>query len=109
MQNAKCKCCLAGFGCVFLFAFCVLRFELHAQGPTYGLGRPVTDAEARKLDVFFIAPDGFGLPPGSGSAEKGKPIYAAQCARCHGATGREGPEDVLVGGIGSLTTLATMR
>jgi S-disulfanyl-L-cysteine oxidoreductase SoxD len=89
----------------FIFGFCILHFELpvQAQGPTYGLGRPAGDAEIRKYDRF-IPPSGANLPPGSGTAEKGKAIYAAQCARCHGATGREGPEEVLAGGIGSLTS-----
>ena len=72
-------------------------------GQTYGLGRRLSVEEIRKYDAL-IPPSGEGLPPGSGTAEKGKAIYAAQCARCHGATGREGPEDVLVGGIGSLAT-----
>ena len=75
-----------------------------AQAPTYGVGRVPSSDEIRKYDSF-IPPSGAGLPPGSGTAEKGKAIYAAQCARCHGATGREGPEDVLVGGIGSLAGL----
>jgi len=74
-----------------------------AQGPAYGLGRPVTEGESRGIDRF-IPPSGSNLPAGSGTAEKGKAIFAAQCARCHGATGKEGPEDVLVGGIGSLAT-----
>lgn len=74
-----------------------------AQGPTYGLGRPVTPEEIRRLDIS-ISPSGEGLPPGSGTGERGKAVFAAQCARCHGATGREGPEDVLVGGIGSLAS-----
>jgi mono/diheme cytochrome c family protein len=74
-----------------------------AQGPGYGLGRPASSDEIRKYD-HFIPPSGAGLPAGSGTAEKGKAVFAAQCARCHGATGREGPEDVLVGGIGSLGT-----
>jgi mono/diheme cytochrome c family protein len=74
---------------------------VHSQ--TYGLGRHVSPEEIRKYDVL-IPPSGAGLPAGSGTAERGKAIYAAQCARCHGATGREGPEDVLVGGIGSLAT-----
>jgi cytochrome c len=73
------------------------------SGQGYGLGRPATPEEIKRYDVF-IAPSGANLPPGSGTAEKGKAIYAAQCARCHGATGREGPEEPLVGGIGSLTT-----
>jgi S-disulfanyl-L-cysteine oxidoreductase SoxD len=72
-------------------------------GQTYGLGRRLSSEELRKYDPI-IPPTGEGLPVGSGTAEKGKAIYAAQCARCHGATGREGPEDLLVGGIGSLAT-----
>lgn len=72
-------------------------------GQTHGLGRTLSPEEIRKYDAL-IPPSGEGLPAGSGTAEKGKAIYAAQCARCHGATGREGPEDVLVGGIGSLAT-----
>jgi cytochrome c len=74
-----------------------------AQGPGYGLGRAASPDEIRKYDQF-ITPSGAGLPPGSGTAERGKAVYAAQCARCHGATGREGPEDVIVGGLGSLGT-----
>lgn len=90
--------------------FCLLNFDVRvfAQGPTYHLGRPASEAELAKSNVG-IPPDGEGLPPGSGTAEKGKPIYDVQCARCHGATGREGPEDVLVGGTGSLTTAKPQR
>ena len=74
---------------------------VHSQ--TYGLGRTLSADDIRKYDAI-IPPSGAGRPAGSGTAEKGQAIYAAQCARCHGATGREGPEDVLVGGIGSLAT-----
>ena len=73
------------------------------QGPTYGIGRAASSDEIRRFDIF-VPPSGANLPAGRGTAEEGKAIYAAQCARCHGATGREGPEDVLVGGIGSLTS-----
>jgi S-disulfanyl-L-cysteine oxidoreductase SoxD len=83
-------------------AFCTWAAAL-VSGQGYGLGRPVTLDQIRRYDMF-IPPSGANLPPGGGTAEKGKAIYAAQCARCHGATGREGPEDVLVGGIGSLAT-----
>jgi S-disulfanyl-L-cysteine oxidoreductase SoxD len=105
MQKAKFKQALVAATACWLFAFCILHFELHAleQGQTYGLGTPLAEAESRKYDRF-IPPSGANLPPGSGTAEKGKAIYAAQCARCHGATGREGPEEPLVGGIGSLTS-----
>ena len=78
------------------------------QGPTYGLGRPAPAGEIRRFDSF-VPPSGAGLPAGRGSAEGGKAVYAAQCARCHGATGREGPEDVLVGGIGSLASAQPLK
>ncbi|HEV8209895.1 MAG TPA: cytochrome c [Vicinamibacterales bacterium] len=63
---------------------------------TFGIGRPATPAEIAALDID-IGPDGAGLPPGRGTAADGAPIYAARCASCHGKTGKEGPNDVLVG------------
>jgi len=63
---------------------------------TFGIGRPATPAEIAALDID-IGPEGTGLPPGRGTAADGAPIYAARCAGCHGKTGREGPNDVLVG------------
>lgn len=59
-----------------------------AQGPAYKLGKTPTDEELRAFDVS-IAPDGKGLPPGSGTAKEGAKIFAQKCARCHGATGKE--------------------
>jgi S-disulfanyl-L-cysteine oxidoreductase SoxD len=105
MQKSKFKHVLMAATACWLFAWCMLHLELRAfgQGPTYGLGRSIGEADIRKYDRF-IPPSGANLPPGSGTAERGKAIYAAQCARCHGATGREGPEEPLVGGIGSLTS-----
>ena len=64
--------------------------------PTFGIGRPATPAEIAALDID-VGPDGAGLPPGSGTAADGAPVYAARCAGCHGKTGKEGPNDVLVG------------
>ena len=61
-----------------------------------GIGRPATPSEIAALDID-IMPDGTGLPPGRGTAAAGAPIYAARCAGCHGKTGKEGPNDVLVG------------
>jgi len=63
---------------------------------TFGIGRPATPAEVAALDVD-VGPDGAGLPPGRGTSADGAPIYAARCASCHGKTGKEGPNDVLVG------------
>ena len=74
--------------------------QAQAQTPTepatFGIGRPATPAEIAALDID-VGPDGAGLPPGRGTAADGAPIYAARCAGCHGKTGKEGPNDVLVG------------
>jgi len=66
------------------------------QPSTLGIGRPAAPAEIAALDID-IGPDGAGLPAGRGTSADGAPIYAARCAGCHGKTGKEGPNDVLVG------------
>ena len=66
------------------------------QPATFGIGRPATSAEITAWDID-VGPDGVGLPPGRGTSADGAPIYAARCASCHGKTGKEGPNDVLVG------------
>jgi cytochrome c len=71
--------------------------EAPAAQQRFGLGRTATSAEIAALDDD-VRPDGAGLPVGHGTAATGAAIYAARCAACHGATGREGPFDVLVGG-----------
>ena len=63
---------------------------------TFGIGRAATPDEIAARDID-IGPDGAGLPPGRGTAAEGAVIYAARCASCHGKTGKEGPNDVLVG------------
>lgn len=63
---------------------------------TFGWGREASVAEIDSLSIT-VFPDGTGLPPGSGTAILGKSIYTLHCAACHGATGKEGPEEVLVG------------
>jgi S-disulfanyl-L-cysteine oxidoreductase SoxD len=57
-----------------------------AQSPTYGLGKTPTPEAIRAWDIA-ISPDGKELPPGSGTAKDGAPLYAQKCAACHGATG----------------------
>ena len=77
---------------------------LHAAPPSeqsnapavFGFGSPASDAEIAAWDVD-VAPDGRGLPPGSGTVAQGETLYAARCAKCHGATGREGLFGPLVG------------
>jgi cytochrome c len=81
-----------------------------AQLPTYGVGRTPTAEEIKAWDVT-IAPDGKGLPPGSGTAIQGESIYATRCASCHGERGQSPKYDpaatrrtILVGGRGTLTS-----
>jgi cytochrome c len=81
---------------------------LAAQSPTYGVGRTPSAELLKSLDIDVL-PDGRGLPPGSGTADAGKAIYAARCVTCHGATGKEGPQDVLVGGQGSLASAKPLK
>lgn len=79
----------------------VVGAEASAAGP--GLGQEIATEDLSAWDIS-IAPDGAGLPAGSGDVAAGAEIYAAKCAQCHGASGTEGPADPLVGGIGSLTS-----
>jgi S-disulfanyl-L-cysteine oxidoreductase SoxD len=66
-----------------------------AQSPTYGLGKTPSAEEIRARDIG-VSPDGQGLPPGSGTAKDGAPIFAQKCAACHGATGSGGPAPNLI-------------
>lgn len=81
---------------------------LAAQAPTLGVGRPATTEEIRSLGAA-IAPDGGGLPEGSGTVAAGREVFAAECSRCHGpkAEGDIGP--VLVGGQGTLRTARPLK
>jgi S-disulfanyl-L-cysteine oxidoreductase SoxD len=61
-----------------------------AQTAKYaGIGRPATPEEIKAQDMTVL-PSGKGLPPGKGTAKEGAAIYAANCAMCHGTTGKEG-------------------
>ncbi|MGA7265096.1 MAG: cytochrome c [Stellaceae bacterium] len=73
-----------------------------ALAETPDLGRPATPEEIAAWDIS-IAPDGAGLPPGSGSPQQGEAVYAAKCLGCHGEKGAGKPNDQLVGGVGTLT------
>ena len=73
-----------------------------------GLGHTPTAAEIQMWDIA-IGPDGTELPSGQGTAREGATLYREKCAMCHGETGSEGPQDVLVGGQGSLATAKPVR
>lgn len=89
-----------------ILACLLLGGGAQAAGPD--LGEEIGKDELGAWDIS-IAPDGEGLPQGSGSVADGAGIYAAKCAQCHGETGMEGPTDPLAGGIGSLTSDAPAK
>ena len=77
--------------------------EAFAQSPTYSIGRTPTEEDTRALGIM-VAPDGTGLPAGSGTAVEGKGVFTARCASCHGPRGEGGDGPALVGGKGTLAT-----
>ena len=67
-----------------------------ADAPRFG--QPISPADLAAWDIS-IAPNGVGLPPGSGTPAKGAKVYADRgCALCHGENGSGGPGGPLVGG-----------
>src|SRR4029077_12594904 len=75
---------------VVLGATLALTVAVAAQSS--GPGRPATPEEIRNLGAA-IAPDGGGLPEGSGTVAAGRDVFMARCSRCHGdkAQGDVGP------------------
>jgi cytochrome c len=98
---------IAGFlGCIICLGWNVLH-EHHqrVQPPDhFGFGRPATQHEIDS-EAIAIAPDGLGLPAGHGDSSAGAQVYQMKCAACHGATGREGPFQKLVGDTGKAKTI----
>ncbi len=72
------------------------------------LGQPVSNAELDAVD-FVVLPDGSGLPAGSGTAATGLVVFQTECRLCHGEGGQGGPNDRLVGGVGSLASDAPVK
>jgi cytochrome c len=73
------------------------------QSPSFAVGHTPSPEHLQSIDIE-VTPDGKGLAPGSGSAAAGKDVYTRRCETCHGPTGKEGPQDILVGGKGSLAS-----
>lgn len=84
---------------LLMAACCAVATVRAADGPK--LGHELTPDEVRKVDIT-VAPDGSGLPPGSGSVAAGAAVYAQKCQGCHGQDGTGKPQDQLTGGVGSL-------
>jgi cytochrome c5 len=82
----------------------------HAQTRTYpNVGRTPSDVELRQWDLA-ITPSGKELPPGSGTAKAGAPIYIAKCQMCHGPSLEGTPAGTrLIGSRASLTTPLPQR
>ncbi len=79
MQSSRSQ--FAALMVLLLFLGCGL---VQAQAPSYrNVGRVPTVQEIQAWDIA-ISLDGKELPPGSGTAQQGAPLYARQCAACHG-------------------------
>ena len=74
----------------------------------HDIGTPLTDQDLAAWNID-VAPDGRGLPAGSGDVATGAHIFAAKCAACHGEQGQGGLGDQLIGGQGTLTSAKPKR
>jgi cytochrome c len=97
-----------GWGLLLLAAAGCARATTAAVVETPNLGKAATPAQIAGWDIS-VGPDGAGLPPGSGTAAKGAPVYEQKCQACHGARGVGQPNDRLVGGQGTLAGNAPVR
>ncbi|WP_237179963.1 c-type cytochrome [Rhodoplanes sp. Z2-YC6860] len=82
--------------------------SLVSPAVAYDFGRPATLEEIRLWDID-VRPDGKGLPEGSGTALQGKTVFENNCQGCHGAEGKDGLKDRLVGGQGTLTSAKPLK
>src|SRR5207302_8746839 len=92
----------------FSAILCAGAATLAAQSPKYGVGRPPTAEQSLNLGAS-VAPDGSGLPEGSGTPAAGRVVYAAKCSSCHGEKGQGGIGPPLVGGQGTLGTAKPLK
>lgn len=90
---------------ILAFAACTSIVALAQTSDYKGVGRTPTADEIKAMDIA-VGIDGKELPPGSGTAKLGAPIFAAKCAVCHGES-QEGSAQApaLVGGKGTLTSM----
>src|SRR5579871_6499257 len=86
----------------------MLMLKLAAVLALGAVGRAPTPQEIQDWDIS-IAPDGTGLPAGSGTAAVGKEIYSNRCARCHGEKGEGRDSVALAGGQGTLKNPKPLR
>lgn len=83
--------------------------ESHAPHESWKeIGHPATKSDIEPWNID-VSPNGSGLPMGTGSVQRGRQIFLQKCSLCHGQTGREGPKNILVGGIGTLNTSSPLK
>src|SRR5258708_25408592 len=94
-------------------AFLLSAAPAAAEGPN--LGQPISEADLAPWDLT-IMPDGTGLPPGSGTPEQGRQLFATYCAVCHGENAKGGIVEGLVAdhppplsGPGSVKSIRNFR
>ena len=97
----------------------VAAAEPGARSGYPNVGRPATPAEVKAWDIDVRA-DFKGLPPGSGSVQKGQQVWEAKCASCHGVFGESNEvftpliggttaADIRAGRVAALTSPETAR
>jgi len=107
MRRLACVLVVAAAGCTAgggesagseaALAFAGSAEGLPAHAPArFGFGQEASPERVARWDID-VKPDGEGLPPGRGSVAEGKAVFDLYCVSCHGPTGREGPNDQLVG------------
>ncbi len=103
MGASKMRYSFNHFVSVVVLNFCCVAGA--AQTPNYGhVGRTPSEEEIRAWDIA-IGVDGTELPPGSGTARQGAPLYTDKCSACHGANLEGSPMGkALTGGKGTLTS-----
>ena len=100
---------MSRFGRLLICIVCCHCSALYAQALQNGLSPKLGSAAPIDAETLLVLPNGFGLPPGQGTASQGKEVYTLHCMACHGVDGTSGIKDVLVGGHGSLTEKNPVR
>ena len=91
-------------GCAITMRKLVFLLLLHAGVVQAELGSHIKirlGVAAPENFESVAAPDGSGLPIGSGSVTEGKALYINQCAACHGLDGKLAG-NAIAGGVGTL-------
>jgi cytochrome c len=78
-------------------AYADVPYALPERAPRrFEFGAEASEARIALWDTD-VRPDGAGLPAGRGTVAEGEVVFRTYCIACHGASGTEGPNDVLVG------------